>query len=191
VKNLKWLVPALLALMLLACAKPPQAEIDSAKAQVARAAGDADVKAYAPDTLKRAQEALAKMEAELTAKKYDRVKAYAAEAQSAGIAAFADAKTGKERVRTQAMSLIDAVKKALPEAEGTYASVRRLRPPALDLAAAADTIAEAKATLAEAEQALTGGSYLSARDKAQDAQTALADLVQSMSEAVQASVRKK
>jgi len=190
---LKRLVPAALAisLILVACAKPPQAEIDSAKAQVAKAAQDADVVAYAPETLKRAEEALAKMEAELKAKHYDKVKAFAAEAQAAGIAAFADAKTGKERVKAQASSLIEAIKKALPDAEKTYASAKRVKSAKLDLAAIAKGLAEVKAGFAEVEKAFSDGSYLSARDKAQALQTKLADLVKTMSEAVQATARKK
>lgn len=190
-KNLKWLLPALLALTILACAKAPQAEIDSAKAQVAKAAQDADVQAYAPDTLKRAEEALAKMQAELAAKRYDKVKAFAAEAQSAAIAAFADAKMAKDRVKGQAASLIEAAKAALPEAEKTLASALKLRPAKLDLAAASKALADAKAAIAEAEAALSGGDFLKSRDRAQAAQTGLADLMKTMSEAVQAATRKK
>ncbi len=190
-KSLKWLIPALMAVALFACAKPPQAEIDSAKAQVAKAAQDPDVQAYAPDTLKRAEDALAKMQSELAAKRYDKVKAFAAEAQSAAIAAFADAKTGKERVRTQAASLIEAAKKALPEAEKTFAAAKKVKPAKLDLVAAAKTIADAKAGIAEAEKALADGKFIEARDKAQAVQTKLADLMKAMSEAVQAATRKK
>lgn len=190
-KSMKWIVPAVLVLSLFACAKPPQAEIDVAKAQVAKAAQDQDVISYAPDTLKRAEEALAKMQAELSAKHYDKVKTFAAEAQSAAIAAFADAKTGKERVKGQAESLIAAVKKALPDAEKTLASAKRIRPAKLDITAAAKGIADAKVYLADAEKAFAASNYITSRDKAQDAQTRIADVVRDISEAVQASTRKK
>jgi hypothetical protein len=178
-------------LALIACAQPPQAEIDAAKAQVAKAAGDPDVVAYAPETLKRAQDALSKMDTELAAKHYDKVKAFAAEAQSAAIAAFGDAKTGKERVKTQAESLIASVREALPGAEKAFASAKKLRSIKLDVAATSASIAQAKAALADAEKALSAGDYLGARNKAEAAQTTIADLVKAISEAVQAATRKK
>ncbi|HOX32381.1 MAG TPA: DUF4398 domain-containing protein [Spirochaetales bacterium] len=190
-KCMKWIIPAILVLSLFACAKPPQAEIDAAKAQVAKAAQDPDVIAYAPETLKRAEEALGKMQAELSAKHYDKVKAFASEAQSAAIAAFADAKTGKERVKGQAEALIASVKKALPDAEKTLASAKRIKPAKLDLVAASKGIADAKAELAGAEKAYADGNYIVARDQAQDAQTRIADVVKRISEAVQAATRKK
>ena len=52
--SLKTIVPLLLVCALFACAKPPQAEIDAARSAVASAAKNADVVAYAPDTLKSA-----------------------------------------------------------------------------------------------------------------------------------------
>jgi hypothetical protein len=191
-KSLKWLFPlALIMLTLVACAKPPQAEIDAAKAQVAKAAQDADVVAYAPESLKRAEDSLTKMQAELAAKKYDKVKAYAQEAQSAASAAIADGKANKERAKAQAASLIEAAKKAFPDAEKALASAKKLRPAKLDLVAATKGIADAKAALAQAEQSFAAGKFIDARDKAQSAQTKLADLVKSISEAVQAATRKK
>ncbi len=47
-----------------------------------RAAKNADIVAYAPDTLKSAQDKLAQMETELTAKHYDKVKALALDAKA-------------------------------------------------------------------------------------------------------------
>jgi hypothetical protein len=56
------------ALALGSCAKAPQAEVDAARSAVAAAAQNGDVPVYAPDTLKRAQDSLSTMEAELKAK---------------------------------------------------------------------------------------------------------------------------
>jgi len=190
-KSLKWLVLLASMLAIVACAKPPQAEIDAAKAQVAKAAQDPDVVAYAPETLKRAQDALAKMDAELAAKHYDKVKAFATEAQSAAVAAFGDAKTGKERVKSQAEALIASDRKDLAEVESVFAAAKKLRAIKLDFKGTAAGIAEAKAAIADAEKALASGAYLDAKSKAEAAQTKMADLKKAISEAVQAATRKK
>ena len=55
-------VAALLAL-LGACAHPPQAEIDAARAALDAASRNADVITYAPDSLRRAQEKMAGQQA--------------------------------------------------------------------------------------------------------------------------------
>ena len=88
-KTLKVLIPVALVLALAACAKPPQADIDAARAALAAAEKNADIVAYAPDSLKSAQASLAQMETELTAKHYDKVKTLALEAKAmAGTAAY-------------------------------------------------------------------------------------------------------
>ncbi len=76
-KYAKHVLTALLILGLFACAKPPQAEIDAAKAAVAKAAANSDVVTYAPEALAKAQDALSRMQTELTAKHYDKVKTLA------------------------------------------------------------------------------------------------------------------
>ena len=82
-RYLKVLIPVVLIAALGACAKPPQADIDAAKAAVATASQNPDIVAYAADTLKTAQDKLAQMQTELDAKHYDKVKSLAMDAKSA------------------------------------------------------------------------------------------------------------
>ena len=106
----KVFLPIVLVLLIGACAKPPQADIDAARTAVANAAKNADIVAYAPDTLKSAQDKLAQMETELTAKHYDKVKALALDAKATAGTAANDAATGKEKAQADATALIAALK---------------------------------------------------------------------------------
>jgi TonB family protein len=85
-----------------ACASPPSADVDAAKAAIDRAASErADQ--YAPESLKAAQDAQAAVDAELRAqegkwfKSYDRTRELAVATKAAGDKAVADAVAGRER----------------------------------------------------------------------------------------------
>jgi hypothetical protein len=190
-KLVKHVFAALLILGLFACAKPPQAEIDAAKAAVAKAAANSDVVTYAPEALARAQSALADMETQLTAKKYDKVKTLALEASAAAEKAITDAVAGKESVKADAAALIAAMKKKLPEAEKTIAAAKRIAKTGLDFAALAKAIAAAKASITGADADYANGNYMAAYNKATAVQTALADGEKTVADAVQAATKKK
>ena len=190
-KHLKTLSLAALILFVFACAKPPQAEIDAAKAAVAKAAGNADIVTYAPETLARAQDALARMQTELTAKHYDKVKTAALEAASAAEKATADALANKEKVKADAAALIAVVKKALPETEKTIASAKKIRGIKLNFTGLAKAVADAKATVAAAEKDFASGDFMGARNTAAGVQTSLADDGKLVADAVQAATKKK
>lgn len=190
-KRLFWLVPAILILILAGCAQPPKAEVDAAEAAVARAAKSPDVVAYAPNELRRAQDSLAEMRTELAAKRYDKTKTLALAATDAAEAAIAAAPVNKDRAKVRASELIEAVKKAIPEAEALLKSTARLPKGTIDLAAKAIAIAEAKASLDAAEAAFAAGDYLKAIEKASAAQKTLSDLTSEISAAVQTTTRKK
>ena len=104
-KYLKVIIPVLAVLAIAACAKPPQADIDAARAAVATAAKNADVVAYAPDTLKSAQDKLAQMDTELAAKHYDKVKTIALDARATAETAANDAARNKEKAQADATTL--------------------------------------------------------------------------------------
>ena len=182
---------ALLILGLFACAKPPQAEIDAAKAAVAKAAANSDVVTYAPESLARAQDALSRMQTELTAKKYDKVKTLALEASAAAEKAITDAVANKAKVKADAEALIAAMKKAIPEAEKTIAAAKRIPRTGLDFAALAKALAGAKTSLAAAEADQANGNFMAAWNKATAVQTALADGEKTVADAVQAATKRK
>lgn len=190
-KLVKPVFAALLILGLFACAKPPQAEIDAAKAAVAKAAANSDVVTYASEALARAQDALSRMQTELTAKHYDKVKTLALEASAAAEKAITEALANKEKVKADAAALIAAMKKALPEAEKTIAAAKRIPRTGLDFAALAKSLAGAKTSLTGADADYANGNFMAAWNKASAVQTALADGEKAVADAVQAATKKK
>jgi len=184
-------LPLLLVLMVFACAKPPQAEIDAAKAAVAKAAQNADVVTYASDSLKKAQDLLAQMQTELTAKRYDKVKSLAIEASAAAAKAGTDATKNKDRIKTEAAALIEAVKLQVPKTQKTITSARNVRGVNLDFAVLNADLKVAQAALADAEADYTAGAFMSAYTKASNAQTTLADTDRTVTAAIEALSRKK
>lgn len=190
-RYLKILLPAALILALAACGKPPQAEIDAAKAAVAKAAQNEDIATYAPESLKRAQDKLAQMQKELDAKHYDKVKTLAMEAAAIAEKATEDAKVNKEQVKADAAALIEAVKKAIPGAAKTIASAKRVRGIKLDFKALDADIAAAKTGLADAQKEYESGAFMSAKNRAAEIQAKLADDEKLVADAVQAATKKK
>jgi protein TonB len=89
------------------CAAPPSADVDAAKASVARASNSGGDR-YAAESLKSAEDARAALDAELKlqegkwVKSYDRTRELAAAAKAAGDKAEADAVAGKEKAEATA-----------------------------------------------------------------------------------------
>jgi hypothetical protein len=190
-KYLKVLLPMVLVLAIGACAKPPQADIDAAKAAVAAAEQNADIVAYAPETLKTAQDKLAQMNTELSAKHYDKVKTLALDAKATAETAAKDAATGKEKAQADATALIDALKKALPTADKKLAAAKKVKGVKADFAALAKQLKEAKAAVADAEKDLAAGDFATALQKASAVQTQLSDGEKALADAVAAAGSKK
>jgi Domain of unknown function (DUF4398) len=174
-RYLKVLIPVVLIAALGACAKPPQADIDAAKAAVAAAAQNADIVAYAADTLKTAQDELAQMQTELDAKHYDKVKSLAIEAKAAAETAANDAAKGKEKAQADATSLIESLKKALPEAQQRLAMAKKNRKLKLDFGAFAKQLQDAKTAFAGAQKDLDAGNFATALQTATTIQSQLSD----------------
>jgi hypothetical protein len=190
-KYAKVFLPIALALIVGACAKPPQADIDAARTAVADAAKNADIVAYAPDTLKSAQDKLAQMETELTAKHYDKVKSLALDAKATAATAANDAAKGKEKAQADATALIAALKQALPDASKKLADARKVRGIKLDFAGLTKQLSAAQAAVADADKDLTDGNFASALQKATTVQTQLSDGEKAIADAIQAAGRKK
>jgi len=184
-------LPVVLILVIFACAKPPQAEIDAAKAAVVKAAQNADITTYASDSLKKAQDLIAQMQKELDAKRYDKVKSLAVEASAAAAKAGTDATKNKERIRTEAAALIESVKLALPNAEKKILSAKNVRGVKLDFAVLSADLKLAQAALADAEKDFQAGAFMSAYTKASNAQTMLVDGERTITAAVEALSKKK
>jgi hypothetical protein len=190
-KALKVLLPVALLLALAACAKPPQAEIDAARSSVAAAAKNADIVAYAPQSLATAQSQLAQMESELSAKHYDKVKTLALQAKATADAAATDAVTGKAKAQADAAALVAALKKAIPDAVSKLAAARRVPGIKLDAAGLSAQLTAAKTAVADADSDLAAGNYASALAKATAVQNQLSDGLNQISVAVAAATNKK
>jgi hypothetical protein len=190
-KYAKVFLPIVLALIVAACAKPPQADIDAARTAVANAAKNADIVAYAPDTLKSAQDKLAQMETELTAKHYDKVKALALDAKATAGTAANDAAKGKEKAQADATALIAALKQAIPDASKKLAAAKRVRGIKLDDAALTKALSDAQAAISDADKDLTDGNFASALQKATAVQTQLSDGEKTIADAIQAAGSRK
>jgi hypothetical protein len=174
-------------LLLMACAKPPIAEMDSAREAVFRAENDADAVQYGYSSLARARSALNSMQAEADSKRYDAAKTHAAEAIAAAERAITEGKSGAERVKNEASSVISGLK---GEIEETSRNVNGARYSLLDLDydSLDRTIVNAYDTsdLAEIEQVF--GRYQDALNKAMNVRSDLSDINNMVANAV---VRKK
>ena len=188
---MKALIPIVLVLAFAACAKPPQTDIDAARAAVAAAAKNADVVAYAPDTLKSAQDKLAQMGTKLAAKHYDKVKSLALDARAMAGTAVTDAVRNKEKAQADAVALIAALKKALPVVGRKLAAAKRVGGIKLNFSAVSAQLGAAKTALGEADKDLSGGNFAAALQKAIDAQGQLSDGEKAIADAIQAAGNKK
>jgi flagellin-like hook-associated protein FlgL len=114
----KYIFLGFIVLALLAsCAKPPIAEMDSAKEAVFRAENDEAAVLYGGGSLSRARDALRRMQVEADSKRYDAAKTHAAEAIAAAERAIADGKTGVARAKSESESLISGLRPAIEETE--------------------------------------------------------------------------
>jgi len=125
-------IPLILIILAIfgACAKPPIAEMESAREAVFRAENDANAAQFAAFTLARARDALRLMESEANSKRYDAAKTHAAEAIAAAEKAITDGRTAAGRAREEAALAVSALK---PELEETNRNVSGARYSQLDL----------------------------------------------------------
>jgi len=167
-----------LALMV-GCAKPPQLDIQAAKAAIdaAQAAGAAD---YAAASLQAAQGAQSSLDAELQAQEkkfalfrnYNNAKKLAADTKAAGDKAVADANAGKEQAKAEATQLIEQAKATHKEAGDMLANAPAGKGSKADLDAMKADLAGVETSIADADRAFGEGRYLEAKAKAMAARGA-------------------
>jgi hypothetical protein len=180
-----------IAALVLSCAQPPKAEIDAARAKVATAQKDADILTYAPDSLKRAKDALERMEKFLLDKKYPEAKAAAVQAASLADGAKADVTGAKEKAKADATGLVAAGKNALAALLPTVSTAKKAKPAGLDLVALDKDLATARQKLADADTALGAGNFAAAREGASAANAAFSELEKRIADAIQKARKKK
>jgi len=178
-------IPAvcLILALFLTCAKPPLAEMESAREAVFRAENDANASQYAASSLARARDALKNMEAAADSKRYDAAKTHAMEAIAAAEKAITDGVAASGRTKDEAASLVSTL---VPEIEDTSRIVNGARYSQLDLDydQLDSEIINAYDLSDRAENDQAQGRYQDAIDKAREVKADLFDINQRVSGAV-------
>lgn len=178
--------------MLASCGgQVPTADIDAAKAAVAKADADGNTQNYAPDSLAVAKDSLAKTLAAVDAKKYTDAKALAQATVQAANKALADGQTGAAKAKDSATALIGTLNASVTEAENALAGAKKTRGIKLDFTALTKDLNAAKAQVSAAQTDVSGNNYKSAIQKGEAARSALAELLNRIAEGVRAASRKK
>ena len=178
-------IPAFCVILALVagCAKPPLAEMESAREAVFRAENDANAAQFAASSLARARDALRLMESEADSKRYDAAKTHAMEAIAAAEKAITDGQAASVRARDEAASLVSGLR---PEIEDTSRNVNGARYSQLDLDydELDSGISKAYDTTDRAESDQAQGRYQDAIDKAMEVRSDLSGINQRVSGAV-------
>jgi hypothetical protein len=164
--------------------------MDSATEAVTRAENDRDAVTYAVNSIIRAKEALARMNAEADSKRYDAAKSYAAEAIAAAERAISEGRAGAARDRDEASSLVSQLRPLVAETEQGINAARAARLP-LDFETIDREFDNAKYNVNEAQTALTNGRYPEAITRGRSARGELNDINQKLSNSTLSTSRKK
>lgn len=156
-----------------ACAKPPEAEIAAVKTAV-EAARTSGATEYAPESLRAAEEALAKLQAEVKAqdarfawfRKYDQAQVLIAEVQKAADKAVQDAAAERERIKQETAAAIADAQKSLDEAKVMLAEAPTGKGTEADIEALKGDLAGVEAALAEVQKAFADARYVDAKTRA-------------------------
>ena len=175
---MKWtvrlMVLAALVGVVAGCSKPPQMEMDAAKAKLDQAKS-AQADAYAPAEWQAAQDAMNAAEQEVAAqnakmalmRNYKQAKTLMARADSAAAQAQTAATEGKERMRGEADALITQASAAIDSTNAMMAKAPKGKETKADLELIQGDITAAQSTLEEAKTAMTQTDYITAKAKAQ------------------------
>ncbi len=175
-KFFRFFVLAVATLGLLACAKPPQTEIDGANAAL-QDAKNAEAEIYAPESLKAAEDALSQMQAELDAQQgkfalfrtYEKAKELANAAVEASKKAVDDANAKKEQVKAEVETKLGEAATALAEAQDLMKKAPKGKGTKEDLAALEADLGTVQPTIDEAKAAFDNGKYMDAKNKLEEA----------------------
>ena len=178
-------VPVLvLSAALAGCAQSPVAEIDGAKQALDRAR-DAQAPDYAPEAWTAANDAQARLDAELDAQKnknalfrsYGKAKELATEVKSSAERATELASTGKEKAKTEAATLMSQARDEHALAEKALESAPKGKGTEADLASLKGNVTTIDGTLEEMQKAFDAGDFIGAKTKAQAAIDASREIV--------------
>jgi len=176
-------IVCIVAALVFGCAKPPIAEMDSAKEAVFKAENDENAVVYASGTLARAKDSLRRMQVEADSKRYDAAKTHAAEAKTQAEKAIADGKAAAARAKDESASLVSGLRAELDETRRNINGARYSQLN-LDYDSLNRDYNSASDTTDQAEVDETQGKYNDALEKGRRVRATLSDINQKISYAV-------
>jgi len=185
----KFIIPLVFVLILAACATPPTEEMNRAHDAVIRARNDADAVAYAPNILIRAEDALARMQVEADAKRFDAARNFASEAISNAERAITEGRTGAGRARDEATRLMDSLTGPLAETERAV-NASRGQPLLVDFNLLRNEMDLTRRTYDDARRDIQTANYADAIARGQLVRSYLAAINSQLTGAAQAITRK-
>jgi hypothetical protein len=161
---------------LVGCAKVPQVEVDAAR-QSLSSAREAEAGDYAPEALRAAQDAAAKLDAELKVQEekfalfrsYKNTTDLATAAKAEGEKAKQAAAQGKERTKAEVEALLNETRQMLTETQDMLASAPTGKGTQLDKAALQSDLTGVQTSLSEVDTVYASGRYKEAKTKAEAA----------------------
>jgi hypothetical protein len=176
-----------LTILLAGCASAPTQEINAAKAAITSIQTD-DVRTYAPESLKAAEDELNKALADVQAqdnkfglsRDYKQAATMLKSAQDLAEKAKNDAQVAKAKAKSDAEATIAALPQSIEEAKKALAKAPRGKDTRADLEAMQNDLKLAEEALGEANTAMAASKYSDALAKAESAKskaTAIIDQV--------------
>jgi hypothetical protein len=183
----------LVLLVVVGCQKPPQMDIDAAKASL-DTARSAEAMDYAPDSLRAAEDSQAQLDAELKAQEekfalfrsYKKSTELAQATKAAGEKAAADAKAKKEEVKGEAQTLITDATTALNDAKALLEKAPKGKGTQADIEAMKADLTGVESSLTEAQNSFNAEKYLDAKSKAEAAKMQAGNVKTAIEQAIEA-----
>jgi hypothetical protein len=177
-------------LLFAACASAPTAEITATKAAVATAQTD-DVRTYAADSLKSAEDEMSKALAEVqtqdgklfVSRDYKQASTTLKSAKDLAEKAASDAQANKTKAKSDAEATLAALPQSIEEAKKALAKAPKGKDTRADLEAMQNDLKVAEEALNEANTALSQGQYKDALTKAESAKEKASAIVEQVQKA--------
>jgi hypothetical protein len=179
-------------LLFAACASAPTAEITATKAAVTTAQTD-DVRTYAADSLKAAEDEMSKALAEVQtqdgkffiSRDFKQASTMLKSAKDLAEKAVGDAQANKAKAKSDAEAALAALPQSIEEAKKALAKAPKGKDTKADLEAMQNDLKVAEEALTEANTALSNGQYKDALTKAESAREKTAAIIDQVQKALE------
>ena len=161
------------------CTKPPTEKMNEAEEAVARAENDPDAVNFAGNLVDRAKDALALMQQEADAKRYDAAINYAEDAIAMAERAMNEGRAASLRARDEASKNLAALRPQILETEKRIDTAKSAKLP-LDYDAIDRDFNSTKRTFDQAQSAMSGSRYQEAIFLSNNARSGLAGINQKL-----------